>query len=298
MRVGCLGMTTIDTLLFTDSVPTSDADLGRISDYVTCLGGKGMVTALSVFHLGCDVVTFTLIGEKNEILNLLPEGFGVDYLQECLFYNNRTWIAVSDNQDVVTFVYPSPVNETRVAYLLDTVSSFIDMVDLLYISTEYLPVLKQAIKTASQARIPIVSNINTPLILDPADHGGKVLQPLLEVSHTIIMNEVEAVQTLTKLNITSWSNVHSPNLREIVITKADKGGMMALKPFTVWERYESKTPFGVKCVVGAGDTFNGAYIKARFVDGLPLTESCEYASEIAGQKVSLKSSAFHNRPIQ
>src|ERR1051326_9014054 len=95
MRIGCIGMTTVDTLMFTDLIPSENEDLGRLQQVYQCLGGKGMVTALTLFALGCDVSLLTLIGNKHEIEGFLPRYFDAGYLLKALVGNNRTWIPIS-----------------------------------------------------------------------------------------------------------------------------------------------------------------------------------------------------------
>jgi sugar/nucleoside kinase (ribokinase family) len=81
-------------------------------------------------------------------------------------------------------------------------------------------------------------------------------------------------------------------LEEVIVTRGDKGGLLSTRPFHFWDKYEASIPEKVKCVVGAGDTFNGAYLKARFVQGLSPESSCNYASQVAGKRVSTELSAL------
>lgn len=292
MRIGCLGMTTIDTLLFVKSIPSSGEELERVKDYVVSLGGKGMVTALSTFHLGCDTLLFTLVGNKREVVELLPKGINSDYIQDCLTDNNRTWIVISERQEVVTFVYPSLLSERKCVQLLDNVVDFVKRVDLLYISTEYIPLLKTATNMAMQSSIPVISNINLSLLLDPMNVDGQLVQKLAGLSYAIVMNEHEATRVLKSLRINNWTDIKSQNLQEIIITQGSRGGIFSRRPFSDWAHYSPFQASEVECVVGAGDTFCGAYLKARFVDSKNLEESCGFAAEIAGKKVGVKSSYF------
>lgn len=290
MIIGCLGMTTLDTLLFTESIPNVTEGLGRVSESILSLGGKGMVTSLAIHCLGCNVAIFTLVGDKLEVLKLLPHSFSIDYFQECLYYNNKTWIAMSKKQEVVTYVCPSNIREKQTRTLLQNVSEFVEKVGLLYISTEYIPVIRRAVEVASHLRTPVVTNPNLPLLTDPDDKTGDVFRLLINKSHTVLLNEVESEAALFKLGKKTWADVLSDNLQEVIITKGEKGGVFSQKPFTTWQSYDAEQPSSIECVVGAGDTFNGAYIKYRFVDGLSQKESCTYAARVASKKISTKSS--------
>jgi len=292
MKIGCVGMTTIDTLLFTDVLPQSHEGLSRVQSARTCIGGKGMVTALSAFMLGCDVSLLTMVGDREEVTSLLPADFSGKYFLETLQSNNRTWIPVSNDQSTVTFIYSSPLRDFDRAEVFSTVGEFVGSIEVLYISTEHTFLIKEAALAASRLSVPLVSNLNTPLICDLEDLAGAMPKLLVDVSHTIIMNEAESEQALAKLNLRGWTEVTSPCLQEIIITQASRGGVFAVRPFTKWVRYEAQPVKETVCTVGAGDTFNGAYLKSRFIEKSSILGSCENAARAAGMKVCLPSSSL------
>jgi len=289
-------MTAVDTLIFTSRLPLANEDLCHVADLKVSLGGKGMVTALALFSLGCKVSVFTLVGEQaiyqDEVRKLLPRGFDTSNICPWLKRNNRTWIAISSSQEVYTFVDLGPVNEVPHNLVKSRVEDFVGNVDVLYISTECPSVLYKAIEIVKNLGCTVVSNLNAALITDPSDSGNSLLKSLIAVSHTIIMNEAESLEVLSRLGIADWSHISSGLLREVLVTHADKGGILSCYPFTEWETYDSWSAAQVRCAVGAGDTFNGAYVKARFIDGASLKKSCEYAAKIAAQKVEIASSAL------
>lgn len=291
MRIGCIGMTTVDTLLFTDRIPSENEDLGRLQQVYQCLGGKGMVTALTLFALGCDVSLLTLIGNKQEIEGFLPRYFEAGYLLRALVGNNRTWIPISMAQGSVLFVFSSPLIQDAHSKVIRNIRSFLENVEILYLSTEYMFVIREATTKASKLNLPLVTNLNAALLSDPECSDPDVVD-LVSVSHTLIMNERESKLALSKLGFNTWSEISVPNLQEIVITRGAHGGTVGLRPFEDWQVYSAHSVSPIVCDVGAGDTFNGGYLRARFVDGKSPYESCTYAAQVAGQKLTLYSSSL------
>jgi sugar/nucleoside kinase (ribokinase family) len=273
MRIGCIGMTTVDTLMFTDRIPSENEDLGRLQQVYQCLGGKGMVTALTLFALGCDVSLLTLIGNKQEIEGFLPRYFDAGYLLKALVGNNRTWIPISIAQGSVLFVFSSPLIQDAHSKVVRNIRSFLENVEILYLSTEYMFVIREATTKASKLNLPLVTNLNAALLSDPECSDPDVV-------------------ALSRLGLNTWSEISVPNLQEIVITRGAHGGTVALRPFQDWQVYSAHSVEPVVCDVGAGDTFNGGYLRARFVEGKSPYESCAYAARVAGQKLSLASSSL------
>jgi sugar/nucleoside kinase (ribokinase family) len=294
MKIGCIGMTTLDTLLFTDRLPIENEDLGRLQVVYECLGGKGLVPALSAFSLGCDVSLLTLIGNKPEVRRFLPRGFAETYMLGVLESNNRTWIPISTNQRSCTlFVYSSPLRQDARPKVIRSIHRFLKTVNLLYLSTEYMFVVREASTTASRLGLPLVTNLNAALMSDPECLAGDVTDLLVPFSHTLILNERESDQALRRLNLHMWSETSSPRLQEVIITRGERGGIVASRPFEDWHTYRAHASGVSVCAVGAGDTFNGGYIKARFIDGKSPFDSCTYAATLAGQKVSVPSSSLY-----
>jgi sugar/nucleoside kinase (ribokinase family) len=293
MKIGCIGMTTLDTLMFTDRLPVENEDLGRVQGVYECLGGKGMVTALSVFSQGCATSFFTLVGLKSEIMTLLPNGFDSDYLLEVLKANNRTWIPISSDRRTSLFVYSSPLRQDARSRVLNSLPAFLDGIDVLYLSTEYMFVIREAARIALERELPVVMNLNSALMSDAECSGKDVRDLLVPSSSTLILNEHESDQAMSRLDLRTWSAVSSPRLQEVVITKGASGGVVASKPFEEWNTYQAQSQGVPICPVGAGDTFNGGYIKARFVEGKSPLNSCTDAARLAGQKLTVPSSSLY-----
>lgn len=296
MRIGCIGMTTIDTLLFTPQLPTF-ADEACHVDAVVCLGGKGMVTAQVLSALGTDVVVCTLIGGEQrdyaEVCSYLPSTFETRFLLPWLVRNNRTWIAVSADQTSWTLVNVSPTRSTlRSSRIRRTIESLFQRSNVVYVAMEHMDLLKQVVHQGRHVQHRIVTNISVPLLDAIRAEGSGMLFDLVTVSSAIMMNDVECSQALDQLGIPSWENVQSDRLQEIIITKGEKGGVMSSRPFTDWQTFEAYAPSQIACCIGAGDTFNGAFMVSHFVNGAGLTESCQYAAMIAAKKIALRTSAI------
>ncbi len=297
MRIGFVGMTTLDTLQYVESLPRKAEDLFRVDSFVSCLGGKGMVPALAAFSLGCEVVLFTLIARppelRGEILGLLPSGFGRQYIKPWLATNHRTWIAISaSKQETQTLVYSSPLSHIDPSVFKRTVRRFLGEVDVLYLSTEHGILVRTTLDLVREHHLPLISNINQALLTDPLDPTGALARSLMMSSSVVFVNQYEADLALSKLKSSNWTKLGGENLREIVITAGERGGRVSTFPFRKWLRYKAVKPKQVLCVVGAGDTFNGAYLKARFVDRREPLASCLYAAKIAAKKLELRSSSL------
>jgi len=289
--IGCLGMTTLDTLLFTDRPPMAE-EVSRVADDVISIGGKGMVTALSLFYLGCKPRFLSLIGKRSELESLLPAGFDDSFLQESLDTVQRTWIVITGEQQVYTLVRSCQPPRSEAVLSDNVVASFLQGLDLLYVSAEYLPLVQIVVTAAAKRRIPIVTNLSWAFLADPDTGSAMLLDLLLNVSHTLLVNETEALEMMKRPGFQNWLKVERPNLRHIVITSGAEGGRYSSKPFDRWERYSAGVPERMQCVVGAGDTFNGAYIKARFVDRRSITDACRFAADIAALKIGRRGSAL------
>lgn len=282
-------MTTVDTLLFTQRLPVASDALCRLTSRKVCLGGKGTITALTLLSLGCDVSSFSLTGQNEdyeEVIRRLPSEADKTFLFPWLLRNNRTWIVISEEQQVYTFVDPSPMIEVRTEQVADALTAFLSNVQLVYITAEHVSVLRLAIDALQATAPTVISNLSTALIGDPLDSDGQLLRDLVDRSHTLVMNEIEAPEALRRLGASEWTGIRSTCLREVIVTKGNRGGAFSHYPFVVWGRYEAAKIDVTKCAVGAGDAFSAAYIKARFVEGLDISRSCTYAAGIAALRVA------------
>src|ERR1043166_1951396 len=293
MKIGCIRMTTLDTLLVADVLPVEDEVISRVESAYRCLGGKGMVTALSVFAQGADVSLFTLVGDSTQIKQRLPMGFCSDYLLEALEANNRTWIPIASHERFAVFVYSSDLLQDVPNSVLNMLRTFVSEIDILYLTTEYMFVVREAARMALECAVPLITNVNSALMSDSDCSDDDLRELLLTFSSTVIMNDHESTQALAKLNLKTWGDVSSSRLKEIVVTKGEEGGVVSSRPFRDWQSFPAyvvKTPV---CSVGAGDTFNAGYLVARFVQGKSPLDSCKYGARVAAEKLDIPSSTLY-----
>jgi sugar/nucleoside kinase (ribokinase family) len=288
MNVHCIGMTTVDTVMLTDSLTTKHDSVCRVNNRSVSLGGKGMLTAKALTALGSESLLFTLIGKsstcRREFSSLTPPGFDPELSLPLLERNNRTWIAVSPSQRVLTFVDAAPPLRYLASRATAALPGFISRANILYLSTEQVVVLRKACEIIEGIDTPVVSNLNTPLIQDPADAEGQTLRSIARVSSVIIMNKAEAQRVLDKLGLPDWYCLGKGRVREIIVTNGRKGGIFSTYPFQTWTQFEA-VRVRPKCVVGAGDVFNAAFIKARLIERASLAKSCGFAAHTAAKWV-------------
>jgi len=290
MRIGCVGMATLDTLLFVPDQELVHDTVLPVDVAVRCPGGKGMVTAAAVLEQGGEVVPFSLLGEDSELAELLSDGLGRVYQLQLLPNDSRTWISVSHAQKVVTFVSRAdlPPRQERVA--LEAVTTMVEEVDVLYLTVEDPKILAAALKAARASDIPVALNASVPLLGLLHSAHRPLLADLIARSSLIFCNHMEDRRVLRALGINRWSDAPEPDKREVVVTEGPAGGRVSTAASDDWIRFESSPAESVRCVVGAGDTFNGAYITARWAIGSPPAESCRRGAELAARKVALRGS--------
>lgn len=292
MRIGVLGMATVDTLLSAD-VPAYRHDAVTLLNRVTSgIGGKGMVTAIAAHHGGADVAPCALVGRRSSIAAEVTPIFPTHFLLPALQDDHRIWIVISGEHEVVTFVHATVPPRGRLAAIEADATSFTEAVDVLYVSMEHPALVETGVRTAAARGIPVVINLCEPLLSGLTS----AVPELVRRSSAILCNEAESRSALATLGAAAWSNVDAPELREVVITGGAAGGRWSCRPFDRWARYEA-CPTRIACVVGAGDTFNGAYLASRFVHGQPPDEACRAAAERAAEKIALFASSLPVRTL-
>lgn len=162
MRIGCLGMATLDTLLFTPKVAFADETVTPVEEAVLSTGGKGMVTAIAMAESGADVVPLALLGRDSRLAELLPAGIEDRYLLPRLTADNRTWITVSEGHKVVTFISRGTLEGA--SQIAAAVESFVSELDALYLTIEEVAVLRAALDATAGLDIPIAINASLPLL--------------------------------------------------------------------------------------------------------------------------------------
>jgi sugar/nucleoside kinase (ribokinase family) len=246
-----------------------------------------MIPAITLFELGCNVKLFTLVGNTaftdTQLASLLPADFDIQNIHPWLSLTSRTWITISRDQQIHTVVQLGKL--FKQTGLDPIVQTFADQVDILYLSCEDQAILRAVINSRVSLKIPVVTNISVALMLTLASDGSDILGDLIDESYVLLMNAFESEAILSKLGRRSWFDVLGPNPKEIVITNGSGGGIAASTADGVWLSFESEPASKTECVVGAGDTFNGAFLKARFVERLDLGRSCQFAASVAAKKI-------------
>jgi sugar/nucleoside kinase (ribokinase family) len=295
LSIGCVGMTTIDTLLCVNQLPDSHDDIQLLSSGWVCLGGKGMITALTLFELGCNVKLFTLTGERSsrqdELISLIPAAFIMDYVKPWLNKTSRVWLTISNEQKVHTIVEVGRLDRSWHEDMHQSVEGFLQSVDVLYLSCEDPTVIRCVLHAANLRSIPLIANLSLALLITLADGGEDILRTIVQTAHSLLMNESESRALLDLLQCETWFGMSDSGPQEVIITRGSSGGIMATRTNQDWVAFESEPVLHAQCAVGAGDTFNGAFIKARFVDGADLHRSCRYAASVAANKVQVQGSS-------
>jgi len=290
MKIGCLGMATLDTLLFTGQPVYDHEAVTPVDEDVISGGGKGIVCAIAMQRAGALVSSFALVGTNSELAGHLPATLDRQYLLPLLDTDNKTWIMVSAAHKVVTFVARGLVRDRGRA--LEAVSEFVANVDALYVTIENSAVLRRALQVAAEREIAVALNPSLPFVEAIHHEDPDLLSTAVSQSSLILCNDWEAPRFLRSAGVYSWDQLEAPQLEEVVVTGGAAGGKFSNAPFKDWEEYAATPVREVRCVVGAGDTFNGAYLTARLVHGLSPEDACRQAADLAAIKVAQKSSAL------
>lgn len=290
MKIGCLGMATLDTLLFTKHPAFVDEAVTPVEKSVSTPGGKGVVIAAAAQLSGAEAVPFALAGAESDLGRCLKQGFDTRYLIPVLDADSRTWITISGGEEVATFVARGLLAEDGLGRALDAINEFVGELDLLYATIEHPAVLRAALSAASYRDLPLALNPSLPLLNLLREEDPALLADLFAYSSYVLCNEREAIRALEDLGAEGWVGVYAPKLREVVITAGGAGGNLGLPPFDHWEHFAATPAAHPLCVVGAGDTFNGAYLAARLIERASPRESCRRGADLAACKVSHRGS--------
>jgi len=282
-------MATLDTLLFVPEGDMVDDGVTPVEEVVRCPGGKGIVAAAAIQQEGGEVVPFSLLGAGSEFADLLPAGLDRRYLLGMLENDSRTWITISHAQKVVTFVAQGRLPGRREESAVEAVSDFVKEVDALYLTIEHPALLRAALREAATSGVPIALNASIPLLEMLLSADRKLLGNLLARSDFVFCNHMEEPRFLHALGASDWEQAPLAETCEIVVTEGEAGGKFS-EGHGSWTRFSAVPASSVQCVVGAGDTFNGAYLVARLVAGASSEESSLRGAEVAARKVAARSS--------
>ena len=163
--------------------------------------------------------------------------------------------------------------------------------DVLYITTERISLIEAALRETEGRDIFLVVNLNE-LLLNILAFDPVLLRRTAARANVLLMNDAESTKALKMLGRGSWSRAWATSLAELVITAGTSGGRVSTAPFAVWHPYSALPTERPACPVGAGDTFNGTYLVARFLEGRSVQDSCLRAAEAASRKVELRRSSL------
>jgi sugar/nucleoside kinase (ribokinase family) len=283
-------MATQDTLLFASEAVFEEEAVTHIDDVVASPGGKGMVAAVAMSQAGGEVLPFALVGPGSRLTSQFHDALDTRHLHAMLDRDSHTWISVSAGSKMITFVAlgaPTHLEEATAR-----VADFVAEVDFLYVTAEHPTLLRAAHEAAARHNIPIGLNPTLPMLELVGDADPDLLAALVSRSSVVLCNDWEASRFLDSLGVEDWRDLEEFLPGEAVVTAGSAGGSYAEPPFDSWSRFDATAVERVRCVVGAGDTFNGAYLTARFVKGLSVAESCRSAADLAALKVSYRGSSL------
>jgi hypothetical protein len=284
MRIGCVGTGSLDTTFLVSSASYDHESVMIVNEVVVSVGGKGLVTAIGMLDQGVDVEPLSLVGEKSQIPGMLPVRLGRAWLVPALDLDTQIWLSVSATHEVATWVSfgsssrpEQELAEIGVEYARNS--------DALYLSVEETPLLHGALLAARSDATPLAVNLSRPLIDRLARDDLALFARLIDSATILLCSADESVRALSALSAGDWRDVARQDA-EIVVTCGSDGGEFLPAESRNWERYEAVAPTTVRSVVGAGDTFNGAFLAARWGRGQSLSESCDVAAAAAARCVS------------
>jgi sugar/nucleoside kinase (ribokinase family) len=207
-----------------------------------------------------------------------------------LVRDSRTWITISQAQKVITFVAREEVPPEQEETALAAVARLVDEVDGLYLTVEDPRILRAALEGARARGLPVALNASIPLLELLLPGHRDLLVDLVATSDVVLCNHREGPRFLAALKVDEWSAAPGPARREVVVTEGEAGGRFREGDLGDWTSFEAVAPESIRCVVGAGDTFNGGYLVARWGGGATVAQSCRRGAELAARKVAVRSS--------
>lgn len=277
-KVVGLGACVYDTLINCDKYPTEDTKLKSNGVFVS--GGGPVGNALVVMQkLGLDTFVLGLFADDDAGKYLIGDfkKYGVDVSGAVVLQDKTTFksfIVLSEETKTRTCVFdrgtvPDDPN------LLDF--SVLDGANILHLDGNYLNCAVATAKKAKEKGVKVC-----------LDAGGLYpnIETLLPYVDILIPSKEFACGLTGKEDIPSAMQVlkekYSPEI--LVVTDGVNGGYYMDNDKI--NHYDSIKVDAVD-TNGAGDTFHGAFLVA-YLDGKSVMECCNYASLVAGYKVTHK----------
>lgn len=117
----------------------------------------------------------------------------------------------------------------------------------------------------------------------------KTLVTLLSRTNTLLLNETEFAYLNERVG--PVEEIVSRGC-EMIVTKGARGGSFKLGRSPSWHDFEPVVVQQTKSLVGAGDTFAGAYVACRYVHRYDPPTAIAQASALASQCVASSQSAI------
>lgn len=285
LRIACLGMATLDTMLFAPSFATGHDAVNILGRTHQSPGGKGFVAAWTLAALGARVTPISLIGGCSQLTSKVEHLLPTDTLLPRLDEDNQVWMTISDSQHVVQHIRVGAVVDQSI----NDDSQVVDAIresEVVYLSVEETTLLLNALASIRKNAVLVLNLCHPVLIYADRHRSSRLVENLLARTNVLLMNASEASLALEVLGKRNWTEIELPYLEDIIITEGADGGRAATRPFDVWSRWDAVLADKVVSVVGAGDTFNGAFLYSRYHLRSPLNQACRFAAIAAAAAVS------------
>jgi len=277
-------MATLDTILHKESLSSTPESVNVLENYYEAVGGKGLIAAMALQYSSAQSILISMVAARSKIRGACAGRIPESSLIPVLTRDHRTWITIDGSQRSVTYVGLGKIRRESLDSHRDDILAAVDACDVVYLSTEDRWLIGTVLAHLAHTEVPLVTNLCLPLL---QVLGNRVaVRDVIARSAVLLMNEFESQYALKTLGVDSWHSAISPMLREVVVTRGGDGGVYSHYPFDSWSAYEAVQPSIVRCAVGAGDTFNGAYVARRFGAGDGVLDSCLAAADLAALKVA------------
>ncbi len=289
-RIACIGMATYDTILLKQRISAEAESVNVLDHYFETVGGKGLIAATALRYCSAQPVMLSMVAPESAISRTCATWLPSARLLPVLDHDHRTWITVNEKQETVTYVGLGKVWREVLGKYTDIVISVLGSSDMVYLSTEDIWLIGTVLRHIADNKLPLVTNLCHPLM--QTLESSQAIRGVVSRSTVLLMNERESNHALRTLDARNWASVVAPTLREVIITRGSEGGVYSERPFDSWFSYRPVRPTQVKCIVGAGDTFNGAYVAQRFGNGYSMPRSCQGAAELVALKIAQESTSL------
>ncbi len=280
-KVLVVGSMNMDYVLQTERLPHKGETLPA-KNFLTVFGGKGMNQSVAIKRLGGDALMIGCLGRDTDGDNLLQglekEGLSPQWIDRSDSVNTGiAFITVSDQGDNTIVVHPGSNHALSVDWVQQALQANRDAAVLVLQMEIPLEVIIFTIETAYAYGIPVV--------LNPSPYKEIPTKTLQKV-HTLIVNEVEALQVAESLGFLKESEVQGnedPNalvallakskIPRIILTKGDQGVYYNADKHSL--RHQEARKVSVVDPTAAGDSFLGAYVAGR-CRGYTLDQAVSY----------------------